>query len=131
MADEGGQYLREGGIKDISLGEKLIENLIGYFQVPLGVAVHFRIDGIDRFIPMAVEETSIVAAASKTAKWIRESGSITTHSSGSAIIGQIQIAKIKNVEKLQAALQSHEAYWVQMANREVAGNWFGPARRWG
>src|SRR6478735_8014606 len=65
-------YLSRGGLKDTTLGEKFIENVIGYFQLPLGVATNFNIDGKDFVIPMAVEETSIVAAASKTAKWIRE-----------------------------------------------------------
>ena len=65
-------YLETGGLKDTSLGEKFIENVIGYFQIPLGVATNFRIDDRDFIIPMAVEETSIVAAASKTAKWVRE-----------------------------------------------------------
>ena len=44
--------------------------MIGYFPIPLGVATNFTIDGRDMLIPMAVEETSIIAASSATAKWI-------------------------------------------------------------
>lgn len=62
------EFLRGGGVKGIDLAEKFIENVIGYFQIPLGIATNFRIDGRDYVIPMAVEETSIIAAASKTAK---------------------------------------------------------------
>lgn len=51
---------------------------LGYFPMPLGVASHFRIDGVDRAIPMAVEETSIIAACSATAKWIRRAGRLET-----------------------------------------------------
>src|SRR4051812_32680686 len=44
------------------VAEHLIENVIGYFQIPMGVATNFTIDGKDLLIPMAVEETSIIAA---------------------------------------------------------------------
>ena len=97
-------FLAAGGIKDIILGENFIENSIGYFQIPLGVATHFRIDGSDHFIPMAVEETSIIAAASKTAKWIKENGEIKTHVVGTDIIGQIQLAKVTDFNKFEAVL---------------------------
>src|SRR6185437_14022511 len=65
---------------DLDLAEHFIENLVGSFPVPLGIAAYFRIDGRDVPIPMAIEETSVVAACSATAKWIRSySGSgITT-----------------------------------------------------
>lgn len=122
------EYLQSGGLKDFSLGEKFIENVIGYFQLPLGVATNFRIDGRDVIIPMAVEETSIVAAASKTAKWIKENGSITTKMLGRDIIGQIQIAKIKNFAAIESALASNQAKWIELANQEVA---FGLVRRGG
>ena len=65
-------YLKAGGLKDFTLGEKFIENVVGYFQLPLGVATNFKIDDKDYLIPMAVEETSIVAAASKTATIVSE-----------------------------------------------------------
>src|SRR4051812_24376024 len=60
------------------IAEHLIENALGYFPIPLGVATNFTIDGRDLLIPMAVEETSIIAAASATAKWVRREGSIRT-----------------------------------------------------
>lgn len=121
-------FLEKGGLKDIALGEKFIENVIGYFQVPLGVATNFRIDGRDYVIPMAVEETSIVAAASKTAKWIRENGEITTEVVGADIIGQIQCAKVRDYVAFEKALLSQKNYLIEISNREVA---FGLVRRGG
>lgn len=122
------EYLQRGGLKDFALGEKFIENVIGYFQLPLGVATNFRIDGKDFVIPMAVEETSIVAAASKTAKWIRETGSITTRMIGQDIIGQIQIAKVKDFTKFESQILKHRQLWIDISNQEVA---FGLVRRGG
>lgn len=122
------EYLSKGGLRDTTLGEKFIENVIGYFQMPLGVATNFRIDGKDFVIPMAVEETSIVAAVCKSAKWIRESGSITTEVVGAEIIGQIQCAKIKDFTHFEKQILSQKNYMIEISNREVA---FGLVRRGG
>jgi hydroxymethylglutaryl-CoA reductase len=122
------EYLEKGGLKDTQLGENFIENVIGYFQIPLGVATNFRIDGKDYAIPMAVEETSIVAAASKTAKWIREHGVIATEVIGADIIGQIQCAVVGDYLAFEKALLLQKNYLIDIANREVA---FGLVRRGG
>lgn len=115
-------YLREGGLHDIDLGEQLIENVIGYFQLPLGVATNFCIDGDDYVIPMAVEETSIVAALSKTAKWIRQSGNITTKITGHCIIGQIQLSKIDNFENFETIFNDNKLFLIESANENVAAS---------
>lgn len=128
LKPEEAQFLSEGGLKDTSLGEKFIENVIGYFQLPLGVATNFNIDGKDFVIPMAVEETSIVAAVCKTAKWIRESGTITTEVLGNEIIGQIQCAKIKDFAIFEKQILAQKNFLIDLANREVA---FGLVRRGG
>jgi hydroxymethylglutaryl-CoA reductase len=122
------EYLQRGGLRDTSLGEKFIENVIGYFQLPLGVATNFKIDGRDYAIPMAVEETSIVAAASKTAKWIRENGTIITSIEGDEIVGQIQLNKVKNFSSFEALILSEKQRFIDLSNQEVA---FGLVRRGG
>ena len=122
------EFLKKGGLLDFSLGENFIENVIGYFQIPLGVATNFNIDGKDFVIPMAVEETSIVAAASKTAKWVRENGSIETCMIGQDIIGQIQVAKVKNPDNFKRKILAQKNDLIDQANREVA---FGLVRRGG
>lgn len=121
-------YLKNGGLQDVSLAEKFVENVIGYFQLPLGVATNFNIDGHDYLIPMAVEETSIIAAASKTAKWIRENGSIHAEIKGKEIIGQIQFAKVKDFSAFEKAVLQQKNYLIEISNREVA---FGLVNRGG
>ncbi len=122
------EFLKKGGLQDFSLGENFIENVIGYFQIPLGVATNFNIDGKDFVIPMAVEETSIVAAASKTAKWVRENGSIETETIGQDIIGQIQVAKVASPEDFKTKILAQKNDLIEQSNREVA---FGLVRRGG
>lgn len=128
LTNEDVRFLQNGGLRDTALGEKFIENVIGYFQLPLGVVTNLCIDGRDFVVPMAVEETSIVAAASKTAKWIRENGSIKTESIGNEIIGQIQIAKVKDFNKVAALIDGKASEFLELANKEVA---FGLVRRGG
>jgi hydroxymethylglutaryl-CoA reductase len=128
LSAEDVRYLRAGAPLGLDLAEKFIENVVGYFQIPLGVATNFEIDGVPRVIPMAVEETSIIAAASKTAKWVREHGSIRTGLSGHEIIGQIQIARVGDYARLVELVKANEAQWVEDANREVAS---GLVRRGG
>lgn len=117
-------FLKSGGLKDFELADHFIENSIGYFQLPLGVATNFKIDGKDYVIPMAVEETSIIAAASKTARWINENGEIRTEVVGENIIGQVQIAKVKNLQKLNLVVAAKKQQWIEELNQVVAQGMF-------
>lgn len=122
MTPDDVSFLRQGGGLDVNLADKLIENAIGYFQLPLGVATYFCIDGRDYVIPLAVEETSIIAALSKTAKWIRHHGVITTHVNGHCILGQIQLAKVNDFSKFSSLFEDNKQFFIDKANEEVAFN---------
>ena len=119
LTSEDIKYLKAGGLKKSNLAEKFIENVIGYFQLPLGVAANFCIDGKSRVIPMAVEETSIIASASKTARWINEHGFIKTSIKGAGVTGQIQIDKVKNFENLKKVVRENEKAWTKKVHEEV------------
>ena len=74
--------------------DRMIENVIGVFPLPLGVATHFRVNGVDRLVPMALEEPSVVAAASNSAKVARSAGGFFTSSSPPVMIGQVQLLEV-------------------------------------
>ena len=112
-------YLKMGGIQTPELSEHCIENALGYFQIPFGVAAHFRIDDRDYAIPLAIEETSVIAALSKTAKWINTHGKITTSQKGSCIIGQIQIPKVKDINHCLTQLRAHQQHWIAEVNELI------------
>lgn len=120
LTAEEARYLKTGGLKDMGLAEKFVENVIGYFQIPLGVATNFVVDGRDLVIPMAVEETSIIAAASKTAKWVRENGTIRTESVGKQIIGQIQLAQVADFVRFEKTVLAAKTELLRSVNRDVA-----------
>lgn len=120
LTSEDIDYLRAGCVQNTVLAEKLIENVIGYFQLPIGVATNFHIDGQDYVIPLAVEETSIIAALSKTAKWIRQQGTITTHVDGECILGQIQLAKVRDFARFAEIFAENKLFLIEKANEDVA-----------
>ena len=84
---------------DIEQANHMVENVIGIYSLPLGIAMNFQINGQDVFIPMVIEEPSVIAGASFMAKLAREAGGFIANSSAPEMIGQIQVINIFDVEK--------------------------------
>ncbi|PDV97507.1 hydroxymethylglutaryl-CoA reductase, degradative [Candidatus Chloroploca asiatica] len=82
------------GTLTIERADKMIENVVGTYNLPLGIATNFLINGRDHLIPMVVEEPSIVAGASYAARMVREGGGFATNSTDPVMIGQIQIVGV-------------------------------------
>ena len=101
------------------LAQNFIENTIGYFSLPLGLAVNFIINDRAYVLPLAVEETSIIAAASKTAHWISSNGEIKTKILGTLSTGQIQIPQVRDYSKLQTVVEEKFSYWKKLVNENV------------
>jgi hydroxymethylglutaryl-CoA reductase len=80
----------------LEIANRMIENVIGTFELPLAIATNFLIDGKDYLIPMVIEEPSVVAAASNAAKMAREAGGFFTDFTAPLMIGQIQLVDVKN-----------------------------------
>jgi hydroxymethylglutaryl-CoA reductase len=94
LTSEEVRILQSTGSLRLELADRMIENVIGAFPVPLGVAVNFLINGRDYLIPMAIEEPSVVAAASYAAKMARVKGGFFTSSTEPIMIGQIQTVDV-------------------------------------
>jgi len=86
---------------------QMIENVVGLYGLPFGIATNFLINGRDVLVPMVIEEPSVVAASSFAAKLVRAGGGFLTSSSDPIMIGQIQVLDVEDVqlaaEKVQAA----------------------------
>ncbi len=100
------------------LSDVMVENSIGVFGMPLGVAVNFSINGKDYIVPMAVEETSVIAAASNSARLIRENGMLTAESSEPIMISQIQIVDVSDIEAGIKAILDKKEELLDLANRQ-------------
>lgn len=98
------------------LADVFIENAIGTFSLPLGVATNFLINGEELLIPMAVEETSVLAAASHGAKLVRCGGGFDTTSSEPIMTGQIQLF-LKGPVDYDLILSKNSQTLIDYANR--------------
>lgn len=96
LTDEESGCIGATGALSIDSADRMVENVIGVMEVPMGVAVNFLINGRDYLIPMAIEEPSVIAAASNSAKMARENGGFSTSSTGPVMIGQIQVVGVKD-----------------------------------
>jgi hydroxymethylglutaryl-CoA reductase len=96
LTDEEASTLQNTGSLPLDQADRMIENVVGTFPVPLGIAVNFLINNHDYLIPMAIEEPSVIAAASYAAKMVRDGGGFHTTSTPPIMIGQIQTINIKD-----------------------------------
>jgi hydroxymethylglutaryl-CoA reductase len=109
------KYALAGGISS-EQAEHMIENVIGIFGLPLGIATNFMINGVERLIPMVIEEPSVVAGASYMAKLARASGGFHAESDPSEMIGQIQVLDLQHPEQAAEQILAHEAELLAEAN---------------
>jgi hydroxymethylglutaryl-CoA reductase len=98
------------------LTDVFIENAIGTFSLPLGVATNFLINGQDVLVPMAVEESSVLAAASHGAKLARVGGGFSTSTTTPIMTGQVQLFLKKHCD-FDAILESRKTDLIEFANR--------------
>ncbi len=96
----------ESGGLDAATADRLVENVVGTFALPVGVAVNFRVNGRDVLVPMVVEEPSVVAAASNMARLVRSAGGFTAEADPSVMIGQIEIPAPRDPVACASALEA-------------------------
>lgn len=98
------------------LADRMIENVIGTMPLPLGIATHFLINQTEYLIPMAIEEPSVVAAASNAAKMARASGGFQTSSTEPIMIGQIQVTQLPDPSSAKFTLLDRKPEILDLAN---------------
>ena len=101
---------------DISKADNMVENVIGRFTLPIGVALNFKINDKDYIIPMVSEEASVIAAASNAAKLARSSGGFYTSNTGSIMIAQIQIVGVKDVNYTRMVIYENKEKILKICN---------------
>ncbi len=106
------------GALSVERADKMIENVVGTFNLPLGVATNFQINGRDLLVPMVVEEPSIVAGASYAAKLVRDGGGFQTSSTLPLMIGQIQLVNIRDPQRARFDILARRDELLAVANRQ-------------
>ena len=115
LTEEERRSLAGGEPLDVDTADSMIENAVGVFGLPLGIAANFLINGRDYFVPMVTEEPSVVAAASNAARLVRAGGGFNTEASASLMIGQIQLIDVVDVAAAVARLQGESKRLLELA----------------
>jgi len=98
--------------------DTFIENVIGSFQLPIGIACNFKVNNKDYLVPMVIEEPSVVAAASNAAKIARKHGGFHSEKVQSVMISQIQITNVRNIESTKRKLEENKKLILKYANEK-------------
>lgn len=101
---------------DVDTADQLIENVIGRYALPLGIATNFVVNDRDVLIPMVIEEPSVVAACSFAAKLARPAGGFVAEADPPVMIGQIQVLNVADMDAAVANMEAHEDELLERAN---------------
>jgi hydroxymethylglutaryl-CoA reductase len=110
MLKQGQQVLRAAA------ADKMVENVIGRYSLPLGIGANFLINGRDYLVPMVVEEPSVVAAVSYAAKLARPGGGFRTGSTEPIMIAQVQLLSVVDPQAAESAILAEKAALLELAN---------------
>ncbi len=121
LADRGPATLQElalfdaGGL-DRATADRMVENAIGVYSLPLGMGLNFQVNGRDYAVPMAVEEPSVIAAASNAARMVRAGGGFHGEADEPVMTAQVELLDVPNVERAEARILAEKAAILDLAN---------------
>jgi hydroxymethylglutaryl-CoA reductase len=110
--------LDSGGI-DPATADKLVENVLGTYSLPFGLALNVQVNGRDRLVPMVVEEPSVIAAASNAARMVRNAGGFTAEMSEALMISQIELRGLADPELALRRLETETEHLLSVARSAV------------
>lgn len=108
--------LAEGMGLSLERADHMVENVIGRYSLPLGIATNFVVNGQDVLVPMVIEEPSVVAGASLAAKLARAGEGFTAEVDAPLMIGQVQLVDVHDLEAAQAAILANKQELLASAN---------------
>lgn len=116
LSDEEARSLANTGGLPMDVADRMIENVVGGITFPMGIAMNFKINGKDYLVPMALEEPSVVAAASNAAKMARVKGGFTVTNTGPVMVGQIQVVNVEDPNGAKMRVLSRREEILKKAN---------------
>ncbi|WP_440412894.1 hydroxymethylglutaryl-CoA reductase, degradative [Neorhizobium petrolearium] len=116
LSDDDAALLKEPSALPLATADGMIENVVGTFELPLGIAVNFTINGCDYIIPMAVEEPSVVAAASFMARIVRGCGGFEASVTDPLMRAQVQVIGLSDPYGARLKILSERARIIATAN---------------
>jgi hydroxymethylglutaryl-CoA reductase len=116
LNEEEVKLLSKEGNLSLEIANRMVENVIGTMAYPFSVALNFLINGKEYLVPMVIEETSVVAAASNAAKMTRTKGGIFTESTDPVMIGQVQLMRVSDPFSAKMKILEHKEEIIRLAN---------------
>ncbi len=101
---------------DLESADKMIENVVGVFGLPLGLGMNMCVNSKHYIVPMAIEEPSVVAAMSSASKLVGEHGGFEAEASDPVLIGQVQVVEVPDLERAKQALRANAREILNLAN---------------
>ncbi len=111
----------EGGGLDAETADKFVENVLGTYALPYGVALNVRVNGHDHVVPMVTEEPSVVAAASNAAKMVRAGGGFVAEMDPPRMIAQIEVRALREAALAAERVRHHTPEILALADGAVPG----------
>ncbi|RLG77259.1 MAG: hydroxymethylglutaryl-CoA reductase, degradative, partial [Thermoprotei archaeon] len=118
LSKEEVELLRNLGNLDPKIADSMIENVVGGMTYPFAIATNFRINGRDYLVPMVIEESSVVAAASNAARMLREGPGIIARAGRQLMIGQIHLMKVDAPRYKAMKVLEHREEILEHANQQ-------------
>ena len=115
LSEQDMRTLDDGGI-DTAVADRVVENAVGVYALPLGVGLNFVVNGRDYLVPMAVEEPSVIAAASNAARMVREGGGFVADADDPVMTAQIEIVGVDDPDAAKARLEAASAELLALAH---------------
>ncbi len=112
--------LEAGGL-DAETADKFVENVLGTYALPYGVALNVRVNGHDHVVPMVIEEPSVVAAASNAAKMVRAGGGFVAEIDPPRMIAQIEVRALADAAAAAERVRRHAPELIALADEAVPG----------
>ena len=106
LSPESVAFLEAGGGLPADVADRMSENVVGCYGLPLSIALNFRVNNRDVLVPMSVEEPSVVAAASNAARLVRMTGGFTGEASASIMTTQVQFDAVPEPERAMARIEA-------------------------
>jgi len=118
LSEEEAALLQKPGPLGFDVANRMVENVIGVMPVPMGVAMNFIINGREVIVPMAIEEPSVIAAASNAAKMTRVKGGFQATTTDPVMIGQIQVVGVQDAYRARFEILAQKAELLKHANAQ-------------
>jgi hydroxymethylglutaryl-CoA reductase len=106
----------DGGGMDTCTADEVVENVVGVYTLPLGIGLNFRVNGCDYLVPMAVEEPSVIAAASNAARMVREGGGFTAEADDPIMTAQVELVGIQDPIGAKARIEREAPELLRLAH---------------